>query len=226
MRTTVDLPDELLLEVQRIAREQKRTMRSVMEEALRAAIAKYQRAQAFELPDASVDGNGLQPPTAAACDRGRHQHPRLRPPPRLALPRGCRRAHAGNRRGHITVGDPLAVPARVLLDRHPPAHLRSAQHDRAGLRPDRRLARIAVAGPDRRGRHALGHAAHARHRREGGRAARARRADRRALPRARRIRTAVPQPRLQPVPRPEDPQPAGAEERKMIAVRLQQAFPP
>jgi hypothetical protein len=61
MRTTVDLPDELLLEVQRIAREQKRTMRSVMEEALRAAIAKYQRAQAFELPDASVDGNGLQP---------------------------------------------------------------------------------------------------------------------------------------------------------------------
>ena len=61
MRTTVDLPDELLLEVQRIAREQKRTMRSVMEEALRAAIDKYQRAEAFELPDASVDGNGLQP---------------------------------------------------------------------------------------------------------------------------------------------------------------------
>jgi Bacterial antitoxin of type II TA system, VapB len=61
VRTTVDLPDELLLEVQRIAREQKRTMRSVMEEALRAAIAKYQRAQAFEMPDASVDGNGLQP---------------------------------------------------------------------------------------------------------------------------------------------------------------------
>jgi len=61
MRTTVDLPDELLLEVQRIAREQKRTMRSVMEEALRATIDKYQRAQAFELPDASVDGNGPQP---------------------------------------------------------------------------------------------------------------------------------------------------------------------
>jgi Arc/MetJ family transcription regulator len=61
MRTTIDLPDELLLEVQRIAREQKRTMKSVMEEALRATIDKYQRAQAFELPDASVDGNGLQP---------------------------------------------------------------------------------------------------------------------------------------------------------------------
>jgi Arc/MetJ family transcription regulator len=61
MRTTVDLPDELLLEVQRIAREQKRTVRSVMEEALRATIARYQQAQAFELPDASVGGNGLQP---------------------------------------------------------------------------------------------------------------------------------------------------------------------
>ena len=57
----MDLPDELLLEVQQIAREQNRTMRSVMEEALRTTIAKYQRAQAFELPDASVGGNGLQP---------------------------------------------------------------------------------------------------------------------------------------------------------------------
>jgi Bacterial antitoxin of type II TA system, VapB len=61
MRTTVDLPDELVLEVQRLAREQNRTMRSVMEEALRATIARYQRAQVFELPDASVDGNGLRP---------------------------------------------------------------------------------------------------------------------------------------------------------------------
>jgi len=61
MRTTVDLPDELVIEVQRIAREQKRTMRSLMEEALRATIDKYHRAEAFELPDASVDGNGLQP---------------------------------------------------------------------------------------------------------------------------------------------------------------------
>jgi Arc/MetJ family transcription regulator len=62
MRTTVDLPDELLAEVQQLAREQKRTMRSVMEEALRATIARYQQEQAFELPDASVGGAGLQPP--------------------------------------------------------------------------------------------------------------------------------------------------------------------
>lgn len=61
MRTTVDLPDELVLEVQQLARDQNRTMRSVLEEALRATIAKYQRAQAFELPDASVGGQGLRP---------------------------------------------------------------------------------------------------------------------------------------------------------------------
>ena len=61
MRTTVDLPDELLLEVQRIAREQHRTMRSVLEEALRSTIARYQGTQVFELSDASVGGNGLQP---------------------------------------------------------------------------------------------------------------------------------------------------------------------
>jgi putative antitoxin of VapBC-like toxin-antitoxin system len=60
VRTTVDLPDELVLEVQRIAREQNRTMRSVMEEALRGTIARYQQARAFELSDASVGGNGLQ----------------------------------------------------------------------------------------------------------------------------------------------------------------------
>ncbi|MGH3153642.1 MAG: type II toxin-antitoxin system VapB family antitoxin [Streptosporangiaceae bacterium] len=61
MRTTVDLPDELVLEVQRLAREQRRTMRSVMEEALRVTIDRYRTEQAFELPDASVGGNGLQP---------------------------------------------------------------------------------------------------------------------------------------------------------------------
>ena len=61
MRTTVDLPDELMAEVQRLAREQNRTMRSVMEEALRGTIAKYQHAHVFELADASVDGNGIQP---------------------------------------------------------------------------------------------------------------------------------------------------------------------
>lgn len=60
MRTTVDLPDELLLEVQRMAREQNRTMRSVMEEALRSMMEKYRHGQAFELADASVGGNGLQ----------------------------------------------------------------------------------------------------------------------------------------------------------------------
>ncbi|HLI37210.1 MAG TPA: type II toxin-antitoxin system VapB family antitoxin [Streptosporangiaceae bacterium] len=61
MKTTVDLSDELLLEIQRIAREQNRTVKSLIEEGLRDVIASHQRAEVFRLPDASVDGNGLQP---------------------------------------------------------------------------------------------------------------------------------------------------------------------
>lgn len=61
MKTTVDLPDELLLEVQRLAREERSSMRSLMEEGLRAVIARHRSAGEFRLRDASVGGNGLQP---------------------------------------------------------------------------------------------------------------------------------------------------------------------
>ena len=61
MKTTVDVADELLIEIQRIAREQKRTVKSLIEEGLRDVIASHQQAGTFRLPDASVDGNGLQP---------------------------------------------------------------------------------------------------------------------------------------------------------------------
>jgi hypothetical protein len=61
MKTTVDLADELLAEIQRIAHEQGRTMKSLMEEGLRDVIASYQQAEAYRLPDASVGGDGLQP---------------------------------------------------------------------------------------------------------------------------------------------------------------------
>ena len=61
MKTTVDLPDELLLEVQRLAREERSSMKSLMEEGLRAVIARHRSAAQFRLRDASVGGNGLQP---------------------------------------------------------------------------------------------------------------------------------------------------------------------
>ena len=61
MKTTVDLPDELLLEVQRLARDERSSMKSLMEEGLRAVIARHRNAAQFGLRDASVGGHGLQP---------------------------------------------------------------------------------------------------------------------------------------------------------------------
>lgn len=60
MKTTVELPDELLREAQNIARVEGTTLKSVLEEGLRAVIARYHRAQQFRLRDASVPGRGIQ----------------------------------------------------------------------------------------------------------------------------------------------------------------------
>jgi hypothetical protein len=66
MKTTVELPDELLREAQRVARAEGTTLRSVLEEGLRAVIARYHSAPQFRLRDASVPGRGLRPDFADA----------------------------------------------------------------------------------------------------------------------------------------------------------------
>ena len=66
MKTTVELPDELILEAQEIARAEGTTMKAVLEEGLRAVIARRRHAQGFTLRDASVDGRGLRPDVAEA----------------------------------------------------------------------------------------------------------------------------------------------------------------
>ena len=66
MKTTVELPDELVREAQELARAEGTTMKSVLEEGLRAVIARHRRAQSFTLRDASVDGRGLRPDVAEA----------------------------------------------------------------------------------------------------------------------------------------------------------------
>jgi predicted transcriptional regulator len=66
MKTTVELPDDLLREAQRIARAEGTTLRSVLEEGLRAVIARYLSSQQFTLRDASVGGHGLNPDLADA----------------------------------------------------------------------------------------------------------------------------------------------------------------
>ena len=66
MKTTIDLPDELLREAQEVARAEGGTLRSVMEEGLRTVIARYRSGRRFELRDASFGGHGLQPEFAEA----------------------------------------------------------------------------------------------------------------------------------------------------------------
>lgn len=59
MKTTIELPDDLFQEAQHLARAEGTTMKSLMEEGLRAAIARHREAGRFALRDASVDGAGL-----------------------------------------------------------------------------------------------------------------------------------------------------------------------
>ncbi|HKD88551.1 MAG TPA: type II toxin-antitoxin system VapB family antitoxin [Streptosporangiaceae bacterium] len=66
MKTTVELPDELVREAQELARAEGTTMKSVLEEGLRAVIARHRHAQGFTLRDASVAGRGLRPDVAEA----------------------------------------------------------------------------------------------------------------------------------------------------------------
>lgn len=66
MKTTVELPDDLLREAQQIARAEGTTLKSVLEEGLRAVVARYRSSQQFTLRDASVDGRGVNPDLADA----------------------------------------------------------------------------------------------------------------------------------------------------------------
>lgn len=61
MKTTVNLPDELVREAQELARRQRTTLRELIETGLRTVIKQRSRESTFTLADASVDGRGLQP---------------------------------------------------------------------------------------------------------------------------------------------------------------------
>lgn len=60
MKTTVNLPDELLREAQELARRERTTLKDLIETGLRTVVAQRSATSAFALTDASVDGNGLQ----------------------------------------------------------------------------------------------------------------------------------------------------------------------
>jgi predicted transcriptional regulator len=61
MKTTVNLPDELIREAQELARKQRTTLRELIETGLRAVVRQRSNESAFMLEDASIDGDGLQP---------------------------------------------------------------------------------------------------------------------------------------------------------------------
>ncbi|MFL6054246.1 MAG: type II toxin-antitoxin system VapB family antitoxin [Actinoallomurus sp.] len=66
MKTTVDISDELLREARRMAHEEGTTLKSLIEEGLRAVLARREEGRRYVLPDASVGGEGLQPEAQGA----------------------------------------------------------------------------------------------------------------------------------------------------------------
>ena len=66
MKTTVEIPNSLLEQVKRLAAEENTTVRALVEEGLRLALAERRRARSFKLRKVSFKGNGLQPGMAGA----------------------------------------------------------------------------------------------------------------------------------------------------------------
>lgn len=66
MKTTVDISDDLLREARRVAHEEGTTLKSMIEEGLRAVLTRRGREDGYALPDASVSGDGLQPEARTA----------------------------------------------------------------------------------------------------------------------------------------------------------------
>lgn len=66
MKTTVDISDGLLREARRAARDDGTTLRSLIEEGLRAVLARRVTGDRYVLPDVAVDGDGLRPEARGA----------------------------------------------------------------------------------------------------------------------------------------------------------------
>lgn len=60
MRTTIEIADDLLDQVQRLAARRGVTLRTLVEEGLRHVVTSEHGGRAFQLRDASFTGEGLQ----------------------------------------------------------------------------------------------------------------------------------------------------------------------
>jgi Bacterial antitoxin of type II TA system, VapB len=61
MKTTVNLPDELLRQAQELARRDGTTVKELIETGLRTVVKQRSGEYCFQLADAGVDGRGLRP---------------------------------------------------------------------------------------------------------------------------------------------------------------------
>ena len=68
MKTTIHIADSLFQEARRIARQERTTLRALVEEGLRQVIASHRRRRnrRFRLRKAAFKGRGLQPHLAGA----------------------------------------------------------------------------------------------------------------------------------------------------------------
>jgi len=61
MKTTIQIPDGLLTEAQRLAKREHTTLKALVQEGLRRVIDDHRRKRAFQLRKASFKGDGLAP---------------------------------------------------------------------------------------------------------------------------------------------------------------------
>jgi hypothetical protein len=61
MKTTVEIPEDLFMRTREVAQREGTTLRSLVEEGLRAALARREQKVAYQWPNLSVDGDGLAP---------------------------------------------------------------------------------------------------------------------------------------------------------------------
>ncbi len=61
MKTTIQIPDSLFKEAQKMAREEHTTMKALIEAGLRRVISEHRQRERFKLRRATFKGRGLQP---------------------------------------------------------------------------------------------------------------------------------------------------------------------
>ena len=61
MKTTIDIADSLLAEAKAVAAREGTTVRSLVEEGLRLAVARHGEGEAFHLRPGSFRGDGVRP---------------------------------------------------------------------------------------------------------------------------------------------------------------------